>query len=235
MHEVSQTTLSGSASFGGGVAKDTGWLNSSYEEGLSQPYRKLWNRESPRSGPGAEPWNLHRSLTGYDCRSQANWLSDAHHPQRAHPWRGVSCRHPHSRRVEPSVLGEVRARWGGVGTKVSTPCAVCILLVHVVSSWSGSPQIPAMLFSQEKSSRGVLAGHTSPPSAAAGLQATLVIVSLHYFPFHSQLKGTLGEVTWSLIPVGSESLSPCLSQAVSAALVYLFTVNLGAREYQVMS
>ena len=123
----------------------------------------------------------------------------------------------------------------GGGTKVSTPCAVCILLVHVVSSWSGSPQIPAMLFSQEKSSRGVLAGHTSPPSAAAGLQATLVIVSLHYFPFHSQLKGTLGEVTWSLIPVGSESLSPCLSQAVSAALVYLFTVNLGAREYQVMS
>ena len=103
------------------MAKDTGWLNSSYEEGLSQPYRKLWNRESPRSGPGAEPWNLHRSLTGYDCRSRANWLSDAHHPQRAHPWRGVSCRHPHSRRVEPSVLGEVRARWGGGGDQSIHP------------------------------------------------------------------------------------------------------------------
>lgn len=130
VHEVAQTVVAGSASFAGwGVVKDTGWLNSSYQEGLSQPYGQLQNRESPRFRLGADRETSSGQSLGADCRSRASWLSDAHHPQRGHPWRGVSCRHPHSRKVERFSPG------GGAGpggwTGASTPGAACIPQAHV--------------------------------------------------------------------------------------------------------
>ena len=136
---------------------------------------KPWSCERP-----SESSQIQKGV-GADC----GCLSPvARHPQSRCYLRTIRCPQQEDGALVLKEGEDLGRRSDPDPSRASAPRAAWIFLFYL-SSRSNSSKTAVVLFSQEKPSRGRLAGQTESPSAEAGLEDTLMTISLVCCPLES--------------------------------------------------